>query len=297
MKKSILILAAVVALAACRQNEKGFDASGVFEATEVIVSSEVSGKLMTFNLTEGDSVTCGQVVGCIDTVQLTLRVQQLRASIGGLDNRRTDVAKQIAVTEQQIATQQNERRRFEQLVKADAANQKQLDDINAAIALLQKQLDAQRTSLGSGNVALTDDARALRFQIAQLEDQIEKSRITSPTTGIVLAKYAEAGEMAAAGRPLFKVADMQHVYLRSYVTADQLTTLKLGQQVKVFADFGSDGYREYPGRITWMSMRSEFTPKNIHTRDERADLVYAMKVVVENDGYLKIGMYGQLKFE
>lgn len=296
MKRIIIAILLTACLTGCGRGENDFDASGRFEATEIIVSAEVGGRITAFDVTEGQPLAAGEQVGSIDTVQLHLKVAQLRAAVAGAESRRTDITRQIAVTQQQIATQQTERRRFEQLVRADAANQKQLDDIDASIALLEKQLAAQRSTMEGANRGLTQDADGLRIQIEQVEEQIARSRIASPAAGTVLAKYAEAGEMAAAGRPLFKVADVQNMYLRAYVTADQLTQLKLGQEVKVYADFGADGLREYEGRISWVSDRAEFTPKTIQTRDERADLVYAMKVEVRNDGYLKIGMYGQLKF-
>ncbi len=296
MKKLLFVFAAL-ACCACGAKKGNFDASGRFEATEVIVSAEVAGKLVSFAVTEGDTLAQGETVGCIDTVQLSLRIRQLAASIRGTDSRQSDIAKQIAVTQQQISTQYVEQHRIEQLLKADAANRKQLDDINAQIALLERQLSAQRSTLESGNRGLSEDARALSVQIEQLEDQIVKSRISSPIRGTVLEKYAEAGEMAAAGRPLFKVADVEYLFLRAYVTADQLTRLKLGQAVTVYSDFGAKERRSYPGKITWISDQAEFTPKTIQTRNERADLVYALKVAVRNDGYLKIGMYGELTFQ
>lgn len=286
-----------LACAACGRGNGDADASGRFEATEVLVSAEVGGKLVSFNVTEGQSVGRGEVLGCVDTVQLSLRIRQLAASMRGVDSRHTDIAKQIAVTQQQIATERIEQHRIEQLLSANAANRKQLDDINARIALLERQLAAQRSTLESGNRGLSEDARALSMQIEQLEDQLLKSRIASPIDGTVLEKYAEAGEMASVGRSLFKVADVERLFLRAYVTADQLTQLKLGQQVEVSADFGAKGQRPYPGTIVWISDRAEFTPKGIQTRDERADLVYALKVAVRNDGYLKIGMYGELFFQ
>ncbi|MDR2886223.1 MAG: HlyD family efflux transporter periplasmic adaptor subunit [Rikenellaceae bacterium] len=293
--KRFAIAALAMLAAACSRGNGDFDASGRFEATETVVSAEVAGRIIALDIQEGDELTAGQPVGQIDTVQLALQIDQLRASVRALESSRTDIGRQVAVTEQQIATQRSEQRRFQALVAADAANQKQVDDITNAIALLEKQLSAQRSTMESGNASLADQAAAARARIAQAGDQIVRSRITSPAPGTVLAKYAEAGEMAAAGRPLFKIGDVEHIYLRAYITADQLTQIKLGQTVTVYSDFGEKGRRSYEGKVTWISDRSEFTPKTIQTRDERADLVYAIKVAVENDGYLKIGMYGELK--
>lgn len=271
------------------------DASGTFEATEVVVSSEVNGRLLQFDVTEGQLLKAGETVGLADTVQLWLKKLQLRASGKAVNSRRMDIAKQVAATRQQIATQEKERQRFENLLKDNAANRKQLDDINAQIALLQKQLAAQLSTLESGNAGVTEESSAIDIQVAQLDDQLRKSYLSSPIDGTVLAKYTEMGELAVPGKALFKVADVENMFLRAYITSGQLEGVKVGQEVQVFADYGGDKRKEYPGRITWISDKSEFTPKNIQTKDERANLVYAVKVAVKNDGFLKIGMYGELR--
>lgn len=283
-------------LAACGKGNAGYDATGTFEATEVLVSAEAAGRLLYFNVEEGTSVMVGEEVGVIDTVQLHLRKLQLQASMKSVESQRPDFNKQIAATRQQIATAEREKRRVENLLKAGAANQKQLDDWEAQIALLQRQLTAQMSSLQNSTNSLTEQGSSVGIQVAQTEDQLAKCHITSPLTGTVLAKYTEAGELAAMGKPLFKVADVQQMYLRAYITSEQLADVKLGDKVKVFADYGDDIRKEYPGVVTWISDRSEFTPKTILTKDERANLVYAVKIAVKNDGYLKIGMYGEVKF-
>lgn len=208
-----------------------------------------------------------------------------------------DINKQIAATREQISKAEYEKKRTENLLKENAATQKQIDDIDSQIAVLQKQLEAQISTLQRGNASVTEESSAYEIQVAQLEDQLNKCRISSPINGTVLAKYAETGELAISGKPLFKVADIQNMFLRAYITADQLSQLKLGDKVKVFSDLGDDDRREYEGVITWISDKSEFTPKTIQTRDERANLVYAIKIAVKNDGYLKIGMYGEIKKE
>ncbi|MDP4239865.1 MAG: HlyD family efflux transporter periplasmic adaptor subunit [Bacteroidota bacterium] len=284
-------------LLACGKSNADADASGTFESTEVIVSAEATGEILSFNIQEGQSLTANELVGIIDTTQLYLRKQQIVYSKKSLLSRRPDIKKQIAALKQQIATAKTERRRFENLVKANAANQKQVDDINAQIAVLEKQLDAQQTTLVTGNQGINEDSESISLQIAQLEDQLHKCRIVSPITGTVLVKYAEMGEVAAPGKALFKIADINNMILRAYVTADQLTQLKIGQKVKVTSDFGKDKNREYAGTIAWISDKAEFTPKTIQTRDERANLVYAVKINVKNDGLLKIGMYGDVKFK
>ena len=287
---------ATTLLSACG-NEKGkYDATGTFEATEVIVSSEASGKLMDFNVTEGDQLQQGKEVGYVDTVQLYLKKLQLQANTTTVRSRRQDIGKQIAAIKQQIVTQEREKKRWENLVKSNAGNQKQLDDINSQIAYLQKQLIAQTSTLENNNAGVNGESSSLEIQIAQLNDQLSKCHIISPINGTVLSKYAEKGELATPGKALFKVADIENMFLRAYITSDQLSKIKIGQKVKVFADYGGENVKEFPGTVTWISNKSEFTPKGILTKDERANLVYAVKVAVKNSGDIKIGMYGEVSF-
>ena len=277
--------------AACG-HEGDFDATGTFEATEVVVSAEAAGRILRFDAEEGDLLTAGCQVGAIDSVQLYLRKLQLERSAASVRSNRPDIAKQVASLREQIAKQQTERRRVENLLKDGAATTKQLDDIDAQLKVLGSQLDATLSTLRN-NAASIDENSSV--QIAQVEDQLEKCRIVSPISGTVLAKYGEAGELASVGRPLMKVADLDRIYLRAYFTSDQLSELELGQTVTVTADFGGDRQIDYPGRITWIASESEFTPKTIQTRSSRASLVYAVKIAVENDGQLKIGLYGEVK--
>lgn len=293
--KNILFFSFAIFLSACGRGNGDYDASGVFETTEVIVSAEANGKIMQFDITEGQLLDAGREIGYIDTVQLYLKKMQLLANMKSVKTRYTDVPRQIAATKQQIATQRNELKRFENLVKSNAANQKQVDDINAQILVLERQLAAQTETLENSNRGVSEESTGLDIQVAQLNDQLQKSIITSPIKGTVLSKYAEQGELATQGRALFKIADMDNMFLRAYITSGQLTEVKIGQQVRVFADFGEKDMKEYAGTITWISDKSEFTPKTIQTRDERANLVYAVKIAVKNDGYLKKGMYGELK--
>ena len=277
-------------------NREHFDATGTFEATEVIVSAEASGRLLSFDIEEGTTLKDGQEVGIIDTVQLYLKKLQLEASVKSVEGQRPDILKQVAATQEQIVQARRERDRVSNLLRVGAANQKQLDDAESLLEVLRKQLDAQNSTLRNSDRSLTWQSSSVGIQVAQIEDQLRKCHITSPLTGTVLAKYAEAGELAAPGTPLFKVADMEQIYLRAYITSEQLAEIKLGQQVKVYADYGKDVRQEYPGVVTWISDTSEFTPKTILTKDERANLVYAVKIAVKNDGMLKIGMYGGCNF-
>lgn len=292
-----LIATALLSLAACNRGDGDFDATGTFEATEILVSSEANGKIMELNIEEGDRLDAGALIGYVDSTQLYLKKMQLSAGLRSVDIRKPDIRKQIAALKQQIATARTEQQRMENLVKAKAGNQKQVDDIVNNIKYLQKQLDAQYSTLNKTTGGADAEAEGILYQIMQLDDQLQKSRIVNPQAGTVLVKYAEPGEVTAAGKPLYKIADTDLLYLRVYITSDQLSTLKQGQTVRVFADYGENDRREYPGTITWISDKSEFTPKGIQTKDERANLVYAIKIAVKNDGYLKIGQYGETVFE
>ena len=274
---------ALTMLSACGNGTPDYDATGTFEATEVIVSAEAAGKLLNLDIEEGKRLQTGEEIGLVDTLQLYLKKLQLEANMKSVESQRPDLAKQIAATKQQIAT-------------AGAANQKQLDDWDAQVKLLERQLAAQESSLLNSTNSLTEQGNSVAIQVAQVKDQLNKCHIQSPIEGTVLAKYAEAGELAAVGKPLFKVAEIGRMYLRAYITSEQLSQVKLGDKVTVYSDYGNSEQKAYTGVITWISERSEFTPKTILTKNERANLVYAVKIAVENDGALKIGMYGGVKF-
>ena len=295
--KNVIVLMAVIAFTACSGGGDEHDATGMFEATEVIVSAEQTGKLLYFDVDEGDVLVKGQQVGLVDTVQLQLRAMQLGATKEAYASQRPDIEKQIAATRQQLAKAELEVKRYSALVRDNAANRKQLDDAESSVRVLRRQLDAQLSQLNNTTGSLNRQMDAAEIQRRQVIDNLEKCRVKSPIGGTVLDKYAEAGEYATPGKPLFKIADVADMKLRAYVDAPQLTSLKVGQPVKVYADFGEDGNREYKGVIEWISDKAEFTPKTIQTRDERANLVYAVKIAVKNtDGLIKIGMYGEADF-
>ena len=295
--RNLLGLCSLLALfSACGNGAPKYDATGTFETTEVLVSAEASGRLLYFDIEEGMLLKAGEEVGVVDTVQLYLKKLQLEASIKSVEEQRPDILKQVAATKEQISAAQRERNRVANLLKVGAANQKQLDDAEDQLEVLRKQLVAQNSTLSNSHQSLTWQSSSVGIQVAQVEDQLKKCHITSPITGTVLAKYAEAGELTAMGTPLFKVADTEQMYLRAYITSEQLSQVKLGQKVTVFSDYGTDEHKQYPGVVTWMSDTSEFTPKTILTKNERANLVYAVKIAVHNDGLLKIGMYGGVEF-
>lgn len=295
--RNLLGLCSLLALfSACGNGAPKYDATGTFETTEVLVSAEASGRLLYFDIEEGMLLKAGEEVGVVDTVQLYLKKLQLEASIKSVEEQRPDILKQVAATKEQISAAQRERNRVANLLKVGAANQKQLDDAEDQLEVLRKQLVAQNSTLSNSHQSLTWQSSSVGIQVAQVEDQLKKCHITSPITGTVLAKYAEAGELTAMGTPLFKVADTEQMYLRAYITSEQLSQVKLGQKVTVFSDYGTDEHKQYPGVVTWISDTSEFTPKTILTKNERANLVYAVKIAVHNDGLLKIGIYGGVEF-
>lgn len=292
--KRIAYIAILMLTASCGK-QTTFDAQGTFEATEIIVSSEATGKILHFEAEEGTLVEAGQQVGAMDSLQLHLQRKQLIAQQSALLNSRPDIKKQMSSLREQIAKQKSELQRVENMLRDGAATQKQHDDINAHIRVLEGQLEATLSTLGKNTASINDNSASLEAQIAALDDRIAKCHIIAPTNGTVLVKYAEAGELATVGKPLMKIANLEKIYLRAYFTSDQLANIRLGDTVKVIADFGGDEQHEYEGRIAWISSESEFTPKNIQTKDSRANLVYAVKIAVKNDGRLKIGLAGEVR--
>lgn len=293
MKKGIF-LSAVFLLVACG-GKQDFDATGTFEATEVTLSAETTGRLLTLASEEGMLVHEGEVLAVVDTAALHLQLQQLRTQQSALLKSRPDIGKQVASLRSQIVKQEREVARVENLVKDNAATRKQLDDAQTQLGVLRNQLDATLSQLGSSSEAIEQNAAAMEWQIKQVALQLERSTLKAPMDGMVLATWLHPGEMSVAGRPLLKVADLDHIYLRAYFTSDQLSKVNLGQKVTVTADFGGDERYDYEGTVTWIASESEFTPKNIQTRSSRANLVYAVKIAVVNDGRLKVGVYGEVK--
>ena len=305
---SLLVLALVQG---CGNKKEVYDASGSFEADEVVVSSELGGQLIQLKVEEGDTLNKGQIVGVVDSTSLTLQKEQVKATIASLSEKTNNVQPQIELLQKQLQVQQSqlssllhEKERTERLVKADAATGKQLDDINSQIDVLHKQMqvtrqqiDVQRNNAGTQNRSILSEAGPLQKQAAQVQQQISKTKIVNPIDGTVITKYAQQGEITAPGKALYKIADLSYLNLRAYVTGAQLSQIKLGQEVKVLIDEGAKKYRTYTGTIIWISNKAEFTPKTIQTKEERANLVYATKIKVKNDGYLKLGMYGEVQLQ
>jgi len=312
MKRVIQILIVISSSAlifSCNGSGNGFDASGTFEADETIVSSELAGKILSFTIEEGMQLAKDSIVGTVDATGIDLQQQQVEASIKALSEKTSDPAEQVTLSQNQLTVQQSqldnllhEKARIENLLKADAATGKQLDDINAQVdvvkksmSVTQQQMAVYKNNIATQNRSILSEAGPLKKRIAQLQDQAQRANIVNPVTGTVITKYAEAGEVTSAGKALYKIADLSELNLRAYVTGVQLPVIKLNQQVKVMIDQGEKKYKEYSGTIIWVSDKAEFTPKTIQTKEERANLVYAIKVKVKNDGYLKIGMYGEVK--
>jgi HlyD family secretion protein len=311
MKKTLYFIAGLTLLIATScKNKFTSDASGTFEADEVIVSAEQTGKLLTFNINEGDTLQKNAVVGQIDVTTDKLKAAQIEASINALHQKTNNPEEQVYFIKKQMIVQQaqltqltREKNRIENLLKADAATQKQLDDINASIDQLQKQIAVSNqqmqlnvSNINTQNRSILSEQNPLQKSVDQIKNQISKGEIINPVTGTVLTKYTYQGEMTAVGKALYKIANLDTITLRAYVSGVQLPQIKLGQVVKVLIDNGKNDFKDFSGKITWISSKSEFTPKTIQTKDERANLVYAIKIRVKNDGYLKIGMYGEVRF-
>ena len=310
MKHILLLASLALTVASCTDRSHDYDATGTFEATEITVSAKATGELKTFDLTEGQELTAGEVVGAIDAYQLqqkqdelTATERQLEANASATQSRQLNLEKQLASLAQQISYAEQEEKRFEALVRDGASPRKQLEDISNQLQVLRGQYSATRDQLRSSNSSLADQTRAIQAQQQavtaqrrQLTDQTNNTHIIAPISGTVLEKFVERGEFVAIGKPLFKVADTKHMFIRAYLTSLQLKDVRLGQKAKVMASYGEGEKRTYDGVVTWISSRSEFTPKTIVTEDERADLVYAIKILVQNDGYIKIGMYGEVVF-
>ncbi len=304
------VLASTAILFSCNNNGNGHDASGTFESDEVVVSSLSTGRILWLNVEEGDRLTKDSIVGQVDPEPLNLQKEEIQASKEALQSQTMDVSPQVKLLRDQLTVQQSqldnllhEKTRTENLLKQDAATGKQLDDITAQIDVVKKQMKVteqqiavQTNNINTQNRAVLSQGKPLDKKAAQIDDLLKKSAVCNPITGTVLVKYAEAGEMSTPGKALYKIADLTELYLRAYITATQLSKVKLGQTVKVLVDDGAKKYREFPGTITWISDKAEFTPKTIQTKEERANLVYALKVKVKNDGFLKIGMYGEVEF-
>ncbi|MEN2490297.1 HlyD family efflux transporter periplasmic adaptor subunit [Flavobacterium sp. B11] len=292
--KLLYFLIPAIFMFSCNDKENDFDASGSFEAVETIMSAEANGQILQLNVEEGQQLKAGQKVGFIDSTQLAINKMQLRQNEKAILSGRPQIQIQTESLKRQLDNAILDRNRTEKLVKGGVASQKQLDDINSKVAALQAQIKAQKSSLETTNENLTQQGNTVGVQLKGIEDQLSKSVIVNPIKGTVLAKYAEQYEMAVIGKPLYKIANLEILDLRAYITGAQLPQIKMGQQVKVRIDQGEKKYKEYQGTIGWISDKSEFSPKTIPTKDERANLVYAIKVRVKNDGYLKIGMYGEV---
>jgi HlyD family secretion protein len=292
----VYLLMLSISIISCKEKNNNYDASGSFEAIETIISAESTGKLLQLNIDEGQQLDSGQIVGFIDSTQLKLTKVQLKESKKAILSGRPDANTQLETSKAELANAKRDRDRTEKLVSSGVASQKQLDDENAKIVTLQAKINAQESSLNTTTSSLNAQGNTVDAQMNEIDDQLTKCKIVNPLKGTVLTKYAEQYEMAVQGKPLYKIADISTIILRAYITGDQLQQVKLGQNVKVYTDDGKGGYKEREGVITWINNKSEFTPKTIQTKNERANLVYAMKVNVKNDGYIKLGMYGEVNW-
>lgn len=286
-----------VILTSCKSKDENYDASGYFEAIEILVSAQANGQILSLNIEEGQELAVGQKIGQIDSTQIYLTLLQVQSQRGAVLSRKPDISSQTAILKEQIITAQRELSRLQNLALGNAATQKQVDDARSMVTVLQKQLSAQQTSLGNASESVSKESNPLQYQISLLKDQLRKTHIVNPVNGTVLVKYAEQNEIAAMGKPLYKIADLSEIILRAYITNSQLSSLKLGQNVTVIVDKSEDKKANYQGKVEWISTKAEFTPKTIQTKEERSNEVYAVKIRVKNDGFLKIGMYGEVLFK
>jgi HlyD family secretion protein len=291
--KKLAIISTMLLLAACSGKNDKSDAYGNFEADEVIISSEVSGKLILFTLEEGSIIDSGKLIGLVDTTDLQLKKEQLMAQKNAISSKSGNIASQIEVQLQQKKNLLIDKARIDKLLKDGAATKKQLDDINGSLSLVDKQI----TSIQTQNSSVVNEILGLDKQIAQIDQNIKKSHIVNPLKGTVLDKYMQQNELVTPGKSLYKIADLSTIYLRVFVSESQLQAVKLGGKTEVLIDNGKDNLSKYEGTITWISSTAEFTPKIIQTKEERVNLVYAVKIKVKNDGALKIGMPGEVNFK
>lgn len=277
-------------------NRNTFDATGTFEAVTVTISAQSTGRIVSFNAAEGDKLNAGDAVCSIDSTALLLQrntlLQQQKALLAG----KPDQARQLAALKEQIAKQHKEIARLQALTADNAVPLKQLEDAQSNLAILQSQYDAMLSSLSKSSASIDGNVAVITTQLDQVDYNIEQCNVTTPVAGTVLAQYARTGEFVSAGKPLVKIADTDNMYMRAYVTSDQLSAITIGRKVKVWADFGADERYPYEGTVTWIASESEFTPKNIQTKNSRANLVYAVKIAVKGDDRLKIGLYGEVEF-
>jgi HlyD family secretion protein len=324
MKNILRILIMISSLTSCNSSKQEFDATGVFEAEEIIISAESSGKLLSFKVAEGDNLKVGQVLGQIDCQNINLQKTQAQANIAALKLKENNATPQVqilasqaesqkaflATQKQQLMVLEKERKRYQNLVDAQAVPTKQLDDLVGQVEVLRKQMEVTQSQIAVINQQITSQKQQVKIQnrgilseteplkvrISQIEEQLGHCQITNPVSGTVLVKYAEEQEVTGMGKPLYKLANLETMTLRAYIAGTQLGQVKVNQTVKVFIDNGEESYKEMKGTISWISSKSEFTPKTIQTKDERANLVYATKIKVKNDGFIKIGMYGEVRF-
>ncbi len=293
----ILSLSIIMVCSSCNNHQNDADAYGVFEATEIIVSSENNGKLLHFDVAEGQTYQKGEEIGCIDTFQMYLQIQQLESSIRATLASRPDIPSQVNTLQSKLQTLEKERVRIATLVEANAATTKQLDDVNAEIAITRSQIAATKSTLNTQSSAILENVEAMRFQLLQLQDAMEKCKIKAPITGTVLKKYIEPNELAFQGKPLFKIADVTNMFIKVYVTEDMLSSIKLGQKAEIHVDLQDMKSQKFDGTVQWISEKAEFTPKMIQTKNERVNMVYAVKIAFKNDGSAKIGMPGDVIFK
>jgi len=291
-----LLITILPLINACHIRNDESDAYGNFEATEILISSESNGKLVSFQIEEGDEIKAGEQIGLVDTVLLYLRKKQLDAKIRALSNKTIDIPSQINVLLERKSNLERDKNRIKNLYEEGAATQKQWDDIQGELDVINSEIEANRKRLQTNNVGLLSEILPLQYQIEEINDQINRAILFNPVSGTVLTKYVEEYEIVSFGKPLYRIADINRIILRAYISGSQLDDINIGQSVTVLIDKNGSEYKSYLGKISWISDKAEFTPKIVQTKEERVNLVYAIKIQVENDGAIKIGMPGEVVF-
>lgn len=296
MKTKIVLITLlnIIIFASCGNKKGEPDAYGSFESTEIIISSEVNGKITSLQSNEGDEIKKAVVIATIDSTQLYLKKRQLQAMLSAVKSKQPDVLTQLSGLITQIETAKTEKNRIERLLSSEIANKKQLDDIVAQIKVLENNYAAQKSNLNASTASLESEMQSIMMQILQTEDLLKKCKIQSPIDGTLLLKYIEEGELTVPGKALFKIADTKNMILRCYVNAPELSKMQIGDSVKIATEVGEGENKMYEGKISWISSKAEFSPKSIQSRESRDNLVYAVKIAVKNDGFLRIGMYGSM---
>jgi len=291
-RANLILLLTLVFLSACNKNTAEVDAYGNFEADETLVSAEIAGKILSFNISEGETLKQNQTIGLVDTIMYALQLNELEAYYPKINSNLANIDAQKGIVLQQKENLETDLKRIENMKSTGAATQKQYDDIIGNLKVIDKKVEAYQAQKN----AIKEELQITIAKEQLIKEQLNKCRIKNPTKGTVIEKYAEQGEITAPGKPLYKIADLDKIILRAYVSGSQIHAIKLNQACNILIDKGEKDYLEFNGKVEWIANKAEFTPKIIQTKEERVNMVYAIKIAVKNDGSIKMGMPGEVIF-